>query len=479
MKIKLILAIILIFFAYGNSFAWFWEKEYLVKVNNEIIDLEDYQKRLEELHRQRSMNKSEKKPAKLDFRTALDEMIDDFLLYQEGLRLGLDKEPDFVRRSNAYLEFQSIIRLRKEEVKDKIEVSEEEVKEFYEKNYVKPVKEAKKENKKENKKKDKKEDEKKVITPPDYDKVKSKIRKRLYKKKEKERENQYLKQLKENAVIKIDKEVLASIGKKGKDRKKPVALINGKPVFVSDLEKEYGKAISGKNDEKAKKIREKALNGLIDYLLIKQDALNHNYPLEDPFFGKMITQYRISLMSAVLKRKIIYPRLKKVTEKDTKEYYKKNKEEYRGPGRFKLATIKVKTQKDAENLKKELEAGADFKRLARIKTLGMQGKRKNPSWWNENELTGPLKKEIEEMKEGDISGIIKAGSFYQIVKLLGIKKGTIISYSKTKRMIKTHLGRERYKSLLNEYLIRLRERSSIEVNEDSLNEFKKNFKNEG
>ena len=443
--------IFIIYFFEGISSAWFWENDYLAKVNQEVIDIEDFQKRLSELHRQRSMQRDKGRPSKIDLWAALTEMIDDFLLYQEGRQLGLDKDPEFLRRASSYLEFQSILRLRKEEIKDKIQVDEDEIRDYYEELNMKS-----------------KSGEK---TAPEYERVKGKIRKKIYKKKERVREREYIDQLKKNAKIEIDSDVLSSIGDNKKKGNEKVASINGNPIFVSDLKKEYGKALMGKKEEEAKKIRKRALEGLIEYLLIKGNALAQNYSQKDPSFGKLIEQYRIRLMSVLFKRKIISPQVK-ITEEDLKEYYKKNRERYRAPSRYKLLIIKVKSEKDAANLYEELKAGADFSRLARSKENMIESKN-NPSWWNSRDLTLGIRQAVEKMKVGEISNIIKNPKSCQIVKLLDLEKGVIIDFRKLKKMIRTHLGREMYQSLLKDYLKKLKERSTIKIDEDVLKKFEK------
>lgn len=455
LKLKIILIVILICLSGVNSFAWFWEKDYLVNVNGEIIDIEDYEKRLMEFHRQISMRRNESKASGIDFRLALKEMIDDYLLYQEGMRLGMDKDPDYARKSKAYLEFQSIIRLRKEEVKDRVEVKEDEVRDYYEKNILKPAGEDQE--------------------PPAYDVLKNKIKNIIYKKKEKEREEQYLKELKNNAEIIIHENVLSSLSKKDVGGDTVVARVNSNTISASELQKEYGKAVVGKNSEETLEIIKKALEGLIGYILIKEDALNHNYPARDPDFGKMILQYNVSLMSAIVKKKIISPGVK-ITEKDCKDYYEKNKDEYREATRYKLGVIKVKDKEEAAALYRELKAGSDFNRLARLKSLKLKGKKDNSDWWSERELSPQVKDALSKMKEGELSDVIDEYHFFKILKLIDIQQGKIMGYSKVKKMIMSHLSRKRYELLLAEYLSILRENSSIDINEDRLEEFEENFK---
>ena len=454
---KLLVSFILIFTLAGSAEGgWFWGKDYLAKINGNIIDLEDFQSRLDELHRKRSMQRHESMPTQIDLRKTLDDMINDYIFYLEGVRLGLDKEPEFIRRINSYLEFRSILRLRKEEVKDKVGVKEGEIKGFYEKQYRSLKSEGK--------------------TPPDYQKVKKKIRHKIYKKKEREREREYLNRLKEIAKIEIDYGLLGSAGQREKNINEAVALVDGKPITVRDLMKECGKSLIGKEEEEAKEIKRKALEGLIEYLLIKEDALNHNYPQKDPSFKKMIAQYRIILMAGLFGKLIISPQVK-ISEEDLEQYYDRNREKFREKGRVKLAIIKAKSRKQAISLFEELKAGADFNRLARLCSKdNSKEKWGGPAWWSFENLPSKIKRAVKEMKPGDVSSVIEAPPYFQMVKLVSLEEG-IKEFSAVKGMIRTTLGRKRYRSLLNKYLLKMKKYLSIKVNEDLLENFKKKVEN--
>lgn len=453
---KYFLTLFLILILAGSVNAWFWEREYLVKVNGEVIELEDFKRRLDELHRQRSMKTEKGNPDQIDFRKALDGMVDDYLMNQEGIRLGLDKEGEFISKTNSYLEFQSVLRLRKEAVKDKIRIKEDEIKEFYDNYYQRKEKGDK--------------------PPPDYQKVKKTIRKKIYKQKEGAREEEYLNQLKKKATIEINKDFLELSTKKEEDLGEVIARVNRSSITLRDLLKECGRALMGKEGEDAREIKKKVLGSLVDYCLIKNDALDRNYPKKDLSFGRMISQYRIILMVNLFKKLIIYPQIK-ISEEDLKEYYQNNREKFRKKGRVKLAIIKVKNKKEALNLSEELKAGADFNRLIRLKNQQQDMSGDGIAWWSFRNLPSPLRNALEKMKPGEFTGVIETPPYYQIVKMIGLEEGDQEEFLAVKGMIKRTLGRKKFQSLLDEYLLKMRDYSSIQINNKLFTDFKKKVEN--
>ncbi len=454
---NLILSLVLMLLLVGNANGWFWEKEYLARVNGEKIESDDFQRRLDELHRQRSMQRREGKTSGIDLTKALDDMIDDYLMCQEGVRLGLDQEEDFKRKSNSFLEFQSILRLRKEEIKNKVEVTEGEIREYYEKHYQGAGKGEK----------------------PHHDlkKVEGKIRRAIYKTKEKEREKEYLNNLKKQAKIEIDTELIESLGRNRGDGEAVIARVNGRAVRERDLIRECGKSLVGKDEEEAGQIRKKALSSLLDYFLIKGDALDHNYSEKDPLFGTMIKQYRIILMASVFKRLVIASRVK-ISEDSMKEYYENNKDEFRGDTRVKLSIIKVADKDEAVSLWEELKAGANFNRLSRLNEQETMGKRRTRSAWLVLKRLSPqIKDAVEKIEVGEISNVIEFSHYFQIVKLVDREEGNLIEFSAVKSMIKKILGRKEYKLRLDEYLMKMRDCSSIRINKKLLNNFMKKVEN--
>ncbi len=113
----------------------------LVMVNNEEITFAQFRNALEGLHIQKGQDG---KIDSLDIRGFLDKLIRNRLFIQEAVRTGLDQAPEVVLTVKAELKRQSILYLHKEEIYDKVRVTDDEAWEEYcarlEKRRTKPEK---------------------------------------------------------------------------------------------------------------------------------------------------------------------------------------------------------------------------------------------------------------------------------------------------------------------------------------------------
>ena len=120
-------AIWIIFFILMPSIAF----SYLAKVNDELIEVEDFKDALSSFHSYIQMR--QKKAGRLtekNLKDALDNLINHYLLAQEAKRLGLDKEPDYLKGLDYYRRRLATRALWNEEIK-KIDTSDERLRAYY------------------------------------------------------------------------------------------------------------------------------------------------------------------------------------------------------------------------------------------------------------------------------------------------------------------------------------------------------------
>ena len=108
----------------------------------------------------------------------------------------------------------------------------------------------------------------------------------------------------------------------------------------------------------------------------------------------------------------------------------------------------------------------------------MPGQRKQTaSWSGLDDLPLPVKKALKNMEIGDFSEVIEVPPFYQIVKLNERQEGRIKNFSQVKEMIRIILSRDKYQSLLKEYISNMRSSASVKINESVLKKFTQKVKN--
>lgn len=112
--------------------SWFLEDRYIARVNGDVITEYDFKKKLEGFHTVKDIGKKMQiNIPGVDYRKIVEEMIGERLMVQEALKINLDKTPEFVNSYNISRLNLSLDKLRKEEVVDKVRVTENEIRDRF------------------------------------------------------------------------------------------------------------------------------------------------------------------------------------------------------------------------------------------------------------------------------------------------------------------------------------------------------------
>jgi parvulin-like peptidyl-prolyl isomerase len=444
------------------------KEPYLARVGDKIITSSEFTETVKKLHMSGRVGKAlamQKGFAKQDFVRFLDELIDNKLMVLEAENIGLDKERDFVADMNKYTLNLSLGRLRKEEISDKVKVKDSEIEEYYYEQLRKEEEEKAREatDKQEGEGIVKDEDDKNEQPKKMTLRERSRIKRLIIAQKEKEREKEYFAQLRRKARVKVDEEVLMGISlDKPELFESAVAYINGEPLTG----KELLMAMRGR-DPKDLEAKRKVLDGLVLNKLLDQEAMSRRYE-EDPTLNKRIKSHRERLLIDKFKIKAVLP-LVKVEEGEILEYYNKNKDQFRESDRIRLRGIFVMDLEEGISVAEELKKGADFSFLAREKSIDpSRGKGGDLGWLPANRFSADILMAFEEAAEGDILGPFAYKNGYSVFEFLGIEKGLYIPLEKVRSVIDRTIGKQKFNSVLKNYLKRLRAAVPVDINEDEL-----------
>ncbi|MGE5405420.1 MAG: peptidylprolyl isomerase [Candidatus Saccharibacteria bacterium] len=183
--------------------------------------------------------------------------------------------------------------------------------------------------------------------------------------------------------------------------KKPPLVVNGQAVSQAEFEAETKAAVKyyqsqlgtdpTQDPEMKQQLMKDVMNNLVIKMVIKQEATRRGYKVTDKevidaekqfitdlggqeMLNKLLKQQgetrqslRTQLREQLLMEKLQDEVTKNITvsEKEARNYYDKNKEKFSVKRELKVAHILVKTEKEAKDIIKQLEAGADFTALAK------------------------------------------------------------------------------------------------------------------
>ncbi len=123
--------LVLIFVCDNASFAGKRSKLILAEVNGDQITEDELAYALTIEHRRERLSKT----GALDLRGYLEKLIDDKLIVQEAIQMGLDEDPAVKRKIRAFIVRESVTQLYNDRILSKIKVSDEEALEYFKKNY--------------------------------------------------------------------------------------------------------------------------------------------------------------------------------------------------------------------------------------------------------------------------------------------------------------------------------------------------------
>jgi len=318
-------------------------------------------------------------------------------------------------------------------------------------------------------------EERRAASDEMFEARKKKIRKKLLREKEKKRSDDYVADLKTRADIRIDTELLYSLDAAGEtdDTDAVVARVNGAPISVGEVIQEIGQKSSHgrrsqcKRQQESKEVNQEAIDRLMLYLLVQQEAKKKNY-MDDALFAEAVRKYKDSLLLNFYKEKIVLPRAIP-TEEELSRYYETHKDNFRKDHEVCFSKMLFSSLDTAEEALRELNKGADFEFLASEKAFGSPGRRANV-WVPLGRLSPEIREGIKDLAVGGISNVICEESKYSIIKLKGKRGGEPEEFARVSDVVKQVVVKENFDKWLQEYLNELRKVSAIHINKRLLNE---------
>ena len=418
----------------------------LALVDGDPVTEKDLQYSLTIKHRKEDLSSA----GSLNISRYVNKLIDDRLLVHEARTAGMDRLPEIKQALEAYILRESVVRLHKEEIIDKVAVTEDDLREYYEKNrerFSPGIKLLSKEN-----------------TPDiEFDRVKDGIRKALRKQREKERSDEYLKALHAKAKITIRDELLsaskADMAKReagnNPDEKQPLVEVNGEVLttgeFISIM-------------KQTKKSSEKdIIDNWIERKLIDIEALGRHYESRTDL-REMANRYENELLKITYIKRIIQPQVK-VTDEALTGYYLSHQKDYIKPAMYKVQQILVEKEEDAREILANLKNGADFSWIAEKKSVDPTvSKGGEPVWVTKADLPKSVKEIIDTMNFEDISPIVSdTNNTFRIIKLQDKYKEQVDEYDKVRASVQQSFFNDRINSLLENYLTQLKKDTEITI----------------
>jgi parvulin-like peptidyl-prolyl isomerase len=437
------------------------DNQVLAEVNGEIIDEDDLKERIDAIHRYKRGMRPMGEASGISILDITEQLIDERIMIQEARRVELDRTAYFTEKIESFVATQSILRLRQEEVLDKIDVTEDDILNYFKEHYG-------------------------SVDEERYDRIKRRIEKKLRKQRDKELSDNFVAELRKKANIWIDQRLFSQLdpGVDYSGKKSAVAQVNGKSIPIDDFLKDMALALQRQArmfqalkdqeeiEERRNSLKEATLERLITYELVEQEALGRNY-VKDPTFVRMVEKREEAVLVNEFKVKLIYP-LAVPTRKELRQYYNAHTDEFKRGYEVWLAAMRFQDRKDAEKILDELRQGAGFEFLAaRMSERTMP--KESHVWIPADRFSAQVRKVLNQLEVGEISDVIEDDRHFKIIKLKGKRGGEPAEFSKVADRLRKVVAEKKFSEVLSDYLGKVRKDSKIKIYENALKEIKQTY----
>jgi len=278
-----------------------------------------------------------------------------------------------------------------------------------------------------------------------------------------------------------------------------IALVNNEPIFEKELvlfEKVNKICFKGIDYESLSK--SDIINQLIERKIVLQEAKKLKIDVEDRELEQKLKEisehfftedFKDVLRSNLItfndwkkemKEQMIFEKVVsqlvgniEIPDSDIKKYYYANLKNFKYNEMVHAYQILVKTNTEITEIKRDLDNGESFERLARIKSISPEGKNGGDlGYFTRDEMPPEIVNVVFNLPIGKISDIVKTDYGYHIFKVVDKKKGGIKSLSEVKEEIIEKLKLDKKNKFFKDWIKGLREKADVKIKKDYMEELK-------
>ncbi len=158
-----------------------------------------------------------------------------------------------------------------------------------------------------------------------------------------------------------------------------------------------------------------------------------------------------------------------VSQDEIESFYNDNKDQFVSQMQVKASHILVKGEKEANDIKTELESGADFEDLAKNYSKCPSAKNSGDlGFFSKGQMVPEFEKEAFALETGCISSPVLTQFGYHIIKVTEKKESAKQDFETVKNNIDSYLRKNLADRMISEKISELREKSEIYIDEENL-----------
>ena len=255
---------------------------------------------------------------------------------------------------------------------------------------------------------------------------------------------------------------------------KTLVSVNGKPITQEEVDQELMQATQGRFNQvpadRQAAFRQQVLQQLIGKELIYDDAKKSGITKSAEYkreYKKLEARMKKELAIQVWQKKLLDSI--KISNKELKDYYKKNIDEFREKESVHARHTLVKTKAEAEKIIAQLKSlsgdklKAKFIELAKKDSTGPSGKNGGDlGYFSKGQMVPAFNDKVFSMKKGTITTEpVKTQFGYHVIYLEDKKPSMTRSFDEVKAFIEQRLKMEKFKAVMKKKMDELQKKATI------------------
>ncbi|WP_373036618.1 peptidylprolyl isomerase [Sulfurimonas sp.] len=250
--------------------------------------------------------------------------------------------------------------------------------------------------------------------------------------------------------------------------------VNGTKITQQDVDTALMNATQGRFNQvpadKQAEFRKQVLEQLIAKELVFGDAKDTGVLKTKEFKDEFVkVQERVKKELAIQVWQKQQLDKVKVSNKELKNYYDKNKEEFNEKASVHARHILVKTEDEAKSILKDLKSlkgdalKNKFIELAKSKSTGPSGpKGGDLGYFAKGQMVPEFNDKVFSMKVGEVSEPVKTQFGYHVIYLEDKKAKKTLAFTEVKSFIEQRLKMEKFKVVMQGKMLELKNKAKIE-----------------
>lgn len=305
-----------------------------------------------------------------------------------------------------------------------------------------------------------------------FEKARKEVEREIRSEKAQEVLRAHRQELRQGARIEVEEEMLAGLESErllsgdgvAPESGQALARVNGEPITVGDFLRRYRGDLSHlkySNVPQAQKNRN-VLEKAIGFALDAQAARARDYVRRSPDLQGLAKAHLERTLYGRFVQKVVLDGLRPSSEELTR-FYEERRDQFAGPARVALKGVILAERAQAEEVRGELQEGADIDFLVGQVSLPSPLHYRE-RWIEVSQLPPAVAAEVKRLKVGELSSVLSVKEGHLVFRLVGRQEGRPYPPAEIQSRLKRGYRRERGQEVLKAYLKRLREVVRVRIN---------------